>query len=84
MLLYNTKDPDRITNLDTFTQIEIIKVRDFDRCEIRGIVPYDIAYFIAVLNGKDAKEQARKILKQIKDGYDNGSSSITITADPDW
>ena len=49
------------------------------RCSIHGD-----GTRIAVFEGKDSEEQARKILKQIKDGYDNGSTSITITADINW
>lgn len=85
MLLYNTKDPDRIINLDNFSKITIDKCsyntyyNCYAKCQILGD-----GTRIAVFEGKDSEEQARKILKQIKDGYDNSSTSITITADINW
>lgn len=81
MLLYNTKDPDRIINLDNFSEIKIDKYmyNYYMRCSIHGD-----GTRIAVFEGKDSEEQARKILKQIKDGYDNNSTSITITANINW
>lgn len=82
MLLYNTKDPDRIINLDNFSEISIIKCtyNTYYNCYTRCCI-YGDDTRIAELNGNDSEEQAREILKQIKDGYDNGSTSITITAD---
>lgn len=86
MRLYNTKDPNRIINLDTLSEIYI----DFDerhtdskywRCAVKGSNGGDWPMLIAACHGEDAEEQAREIIKQIKDGYDNGSASITITAD---
>lgn len=81
MLLYNTKDPDRIINLDTLSEICIEDCHgegEWRRCTVKGHGKYNV--WIAVCYGEDAEEQAREILKQIKEGYNNNSPSITITA----